>query len=190
MVCNQIYGIWPNIWYMAIYMVQKLPYIWIWPYHKKIRYDRPLHCPSVSRSLALFLRISSKKCLAYLWPIVTSLQIIGRQVLCVSASASSADYKWPLQHSTNRCDGGRILVLIVIWAHCNIAIKTPTKDMMLLRPVLSHFLSFFAPMAVFDTNKQGTLELKPIWTTNDFRCGSTKEWSFPQTDYARWTPWT
>ena len=42
MVCNQIYGIWPNIWYMAICMVQKLPYIWIWPYHKKIRYDRPL----------------------------------------------------------------------------------------------------------------------------------------------------
>ena len=42
MVCNQIYGIWPNIWYMAIYMARKLPYIWIWPYHKKIRYGRPL----------------------------------------------------------------------------------------------------------------------------------------------------
>ena len=23
-------------------MAQKLPYIWIWPYHKKIRYGRPL----------------------------------------------------------------------------------------------------------------------------------------------------
>ena len=42
MVCNQIYGIWPNIWYMAIYMAQKLPYIWIWPYHEKTRYGRPL----------------------------------------------------------------------------------------------------------------------------------------------------
>ena len=42
MVCNQIYGIWPNIWYMDIYMARKLPYIWIWPYHKKIRYGRPL----------------------------------------------------------------------------------------------------------------------------------------------------
>ena len=30
MVCNQIFGMWPNIWYMAMYMAKNLPYPYLY----------------------------------------------------------------------------------------------------------------------------------------------------------------